>query len=96
MPTHTHAGKVRATTSNYHRKRTKQFNNRKSREIFEKIYIDNNTARGEISTKNYKKIRETVDNGLGNVMRRSEGDECIVIVHWKPMGKKPRGRPRKR
>ncbi|KAE9523129.1 hypothetical protein AGLY_016470 [Aphis glycines] len=33
---------------------------------------------------------------LGYAMRRSEDDISRTILNWKPMGKRPRGRPRKR
>jgi len=33
---------------------------------------------------------------LRHAMRRSEDDISRTILNWKPMGKRPRGRPRKR
>jgi hypothetical protein len=33
---------------------------------------------------------------LGHMWRRSEDDINRVILEWKPTGKRPRGRPRKR
>jgi len=41
-------------------------------------------------------IRGQRTQWLGHVIRRSEDDISRTILNWKPMGKRPRGRPRKR
>jgi len=33
---------------------------------------------------------------LGHIIRRRENKVVIVTLEWKPIGKRPRGRPRKR
>jgi hypothetical protein len=33
---------------------------------------------------------------LGHVMRRNEEETVRTMLEWRPMGKRPRGRPRKR
>jgi len=33
---------------------------------------------------------------LGHIMRRGEDETVRVVLEWKPQGKSPRGRPRKR
>jgi len=33
---------------------------------------------------------------FGHIMRRSEGETIRAVIEWKPEGKRPRGRPRKR
>ncbi|KAF0753469.1 Uncharacterized protein FWK35_00019834 [Aphis craccivora] len=33
---------------------------------------------------------------LGHIMRRRENEVVRVTLKWKPIGKRPRGRPRKR
>lgn len=33
---------------------------------------------------------------LGHLMRRNEEDAVRVVLEWRPTGKRPRGRPRKK